>query len=507
MNKKIYSILLAVSLVFPMLTSCSDWLEVEPDDKQVDYWNSKEEVEAIISSAYYRMRQAVPTIIKWGELRGGAMFTSTNKEAKLQDFVMTADNALCDYDYLYQVIGYANSVIQYAPQVQAKDNTYYDAVMNSHLCEAYFLRAYSYLLLVKNFKEVPLVLEPYVNDSQEFNIAKSSEDSIVAQVKADMESALATKAAKSTYETDWETKGRVTKWALYALMADACLWSEDYDKCITYCDLILNADQSGESFYPKFLSRTQDWYTIFYPGNSNEGIFELNWDYETENSNNNFTSLFPSSGSSGIMFTTTTSAKMTAENDEVALTSAGSERTGRMNLATYVESGGTKYLWKYRGNDVADIEGGLRLHNDANFIIYRVAEIIMMKAQAEAMKGNLTEALKMDNMIRARAGLSEISDEEMLNYNEETVLDEILEQKELEFLGEGKRWYDLLWLGRISNYKYKTKAIQMICQGNQTTNEDWIVSALNDNYAWYIPLPSDDIEHNQLLVQNPYYSK
>ena len=38
-----------------------------------------------------------------------------------------------------------------------------------------------------------------------------------------------TDAAKGTYEVEWETKGRATKWALYALMADACLWS-----CLLY---------------------------------------------------------------------------------------------------------------------------------------------------------------------------------------------------------------------------------------------------------------------------------
>lgn len=489
------------------LTSCSEWLDVLPKNEQVstEYWKSKEEVEAVINSGYYEMRKAVPTLIKWGELRGGAMYTTDTKNSKLQDFVMTTDNDLCKYDNLYSVINYANTVIKNAPGVQSRDNTYYSSVLNSHLCEAYFMRAYCYLILVKNFKEVPLITEPYTDDSQDVNIAKSSEEAIIEQIKADVKTALDTHAAKSTYENDWETKGRVTKWALYALMADACLWSEDYETCKTYCDLILNANTSGEQFYPRFLKNSQNWYSIFYPGNSNESILELNWDYELAKETNNFSSsLFPMGSNKGLMFTTAASTKL---EEESMNTTAVGDRKGRTELATYVSYNGVKYLWKYYGNDVADIEGGVRLHQDANFILYRVAEIILMKAQADAMTGNISEAIDLVNQIRQRAGLSEISDEEKQNYDEETTLEEILDQKEMEFFGEAKRWYDLLWLARVRDHKYKNKAIDDICEGNQTTKAEWIKSALIDNYAWYIPLPQNDIEHNQLLVQNPYYTK
>lgn len=37
-----------------------------------------------------------------------------------------------------------------------------------------------------------------------------------------------------SYDEVWANKGRATKWSLYALMADVCLWMEDYDGCITY---------------------------------------------------------------------------------------------------------------------------------------------------------------------------------------------------------------------------------------------------------------------------------
>jgi len=512
MKQKFIKIICAICVICG-LSSCNDWLDVLPNNEQVtdNYWKSKEDVEAVIASGYYYMRQCVPTMIKWGELRGGTIYSSNTSDSKLQDFNMTPSHSLCDWSNVYKVIGMANSVIMYAPSVE--DNTYYDAIRNSHLAEAYFMRAYCYLLLVKNFRDVPLVLTAYVNDNASFDLAKSTEKEIIAQIKEDVKTALATGAAKGTYEEDWATKGRVTKWALYALMADACLWSEDYDQCVEYCDMILNAT---DAFRPVFMSNTNDWYTIFYPGNSNESIMELNWDYTTNQQSNNFSGLFTMSTSSTLKPTTEAVTKMKNETQTLkdkGITEDG--RMGRMLLATYVPDNGmvlgwptaNQYLiWKYYGTDVQDITGGARVYQDANFILYRVAEIMLMKAQALTMKGSGSwqDAVNLVNRVRNRAALDDY-DANVSELDELTLLEEILDQKEMEFVAEAKRWYDLLWFGRIGNSKYKTQFIAKVIEGNQTTNQQWILSVLQDQNAWYMPLPQSDIEHNKLLEQNPYY--
>ena len=89
--KKNIIILMTAALTLTTATSCNDWLDVLPNNEQVtdDYWKSKEDVEAVIASGYYYMRQCVPTFIKWGELRGGALYSINTTDAKLQDFNMT----------------------------------------------------------------------------------------------------------------------------------------------------------------------------------------------------------------------------------------------------------------------------------------------------------------------------------------------------------------------------------------------------------------------------------
>ena len=195
-------------------------------------------------------------------------------------------------------------------------------------------------------------------------------------------------------------------------------------------------------------------------------------------------------------------------------------------------------LWKYRGTDVVDATT-VRTHTDANFILYRVADVMLMKAEALVMKGQASwrSAVAVINQIRNRAGLPDfvdVNDDDALNaLDQYTLLTEVLDQREMEFLGEAHRWYDILRLARYDasfapegtvednsglsyeTYKtsgfgenvfaYKTKAIELITSYNQTTSPIQLQSVLQNSWAWYLPLPEDDITTNSNLKQNPYY--
>lgn len=538
------------------LTSCNDWLDLRPNNEQVtdDYWQSKEDVEAVVASGYYYMRTAVPYVLSWGELRGGNFYNlgTSLAASKMQDFDMQQSNAMCDYSKLYQVISMANSVLDYAPDVQGIDDTYYNAMMQSHLCEAYFQRAWAYSILVKNWKEVPLITSAYVNDDAELSVPKASESEIIAQIKEDCMSALATGAAKATYEEDWQTKSRATKWALYAVMADICLWNHEYDECVKYADMILNA---SDALRPAFISETSKWFEIFCPGLSNESIFELYWSYADEGSNNNFASLFPVAGviqgssTGSFNFTQAATDDMIEETLNVILNSGlSSGRIGRMYLASYYGSSfsatsnsvalSSPALWKYRGTEVEDVATvRTSTNNDANFILYRVADVMLMKAEALVMKGQSSwaEAVGLINQIRKRAGLAELAstDDDIAAMDQVLLLSEVMHQRSMEFLGEAHRWYDLLRLARYDkkfapsgtvednegltyeayksnfgedNAQYKNMAMSIIIEANQTTSDDQLKSVLQNSWSWYLPLPESDItSSNNVLVQNPYY--
>lgn len=509
------------------LTSCNGWLDILPNNEQVtdNYWKSKEDVEAVVASGYYYMRQAVPTMIVWGEVRGGTLYSTNTNHAYLQNFNVTPSSSICAYSSIYKVIGMANSVLKYAPSVMTEDETYYESVMKSHLCEALFMRAWSYLLLVKNFRDVPLVVEAFVNDDADYMTPKSKEADIIAQIKQDVKDALATGAAKDVYEdTDgygWQSKGRVTKWALYALMADVCLWNHDYDEAIQYCNYILDIPAGDTSFRPRFIQNPAQWYEIFYPGNSNESIFELNWEQNLAQTNG-FGSWFTVSSASTLKYTDYARDRIISETAAAAVnaTAMGLDdgRVGRMLFASFVTdainqssyaTANNFCVWKYKGTDVVDI-GNTRPSEDANFILYRVPDVMLMKAEALVMKGGAeawTTALDLINQIRSRACLDALTIN-VAESDEKEMLDAVMNEWDMEFLAEGKRWYNLLRYGRYDNGDgvYKNEFINQVIEGNQTTKDEWIKSVLQDENAWYMPIPYSEISVNPLLEQNPYYS-
>lgn len=548
MKNNLYNFLLTIAFSLS-LSSCNDWLNLLPNNEQVTerYWQSKEEVEAVVTSGYVYMRKSVPTLINWGELRGGDFYYlgSGKPEAKMQDFDLLPTNSLCAYADIYKVISMANSVLELAPGVRSKDNTYYESMMKSHLCEAYFMRAWAYTVLVKNFKEVPLITSAYVNDNAPMYLPKNSESEIIAQIKEDLFTAIDLGAAKGHYEEDWQTKGRATKWALYAAMADICLWNHEYDECIQYANLLIEAT---DALRPVFMSDPNSWYDLFFPGLSNESIFELYWDYQTESSTNNFTEVFATapSQSSKLNFSPYAISKLGVEEMDVIknVMTAGSDvngRLGRTYLATYIGSSLTPILWKYRGTDVVDATN-TRTHFDADFILYRMADILLMKAEALVMKGESSwkDAIQLINQIRERAYLDDFidlsaldADEMIASLDQFTLLSEVIEQRQLEFFGEAHRWYDILRLARYDadfapsgtveetdklayetyntmgfgdvTFNYKEKALSLITQSNSTTSTAQLESVLQDSWAWYLPLPQGDIDANPQLKQNPFY--
>ncbi|HAE41856.1 MAG TPA: RagB/SusD family nutrient uptake outer membrane protein [Clostridiales bacterium] len=510
MKRISYILIISCSL---LLTGCSDWLDILPKNEQVtdNFWKSKEDVEAVVISGYYNMRQASEELIDWGELRGASVyyFGGTGSQmTKLQNFQLIPADPISDWATIYKVINMANSVIKYAPGVRENDPTYSEGAMYSHLTEAYFMRALMNFYLVRNYKEAPLILEPYVTDKAPFSIAKSNEEEIMAQIKTDILTAINSNAAKEFFvNEEWAgaSKGRATIWALYALMAETSLWSENYAESIKYADFLINATAPRR---PAFMATPSQWFSIFNPGNSNESIFELNWDGTTYNQTSGSPSnYFTIAANASRQFSETMMARLMAEDEEIA---ASGNETVRSLFGAYIPVGEDDELaagciWKYRGTEVQD-KDVMRINSDANWIIYRMADILLIKAESLIWKdeSGWQEAVDIINKIRFRSNLNAI-EVNLSEMDEESMLDLVLYERDIELAAEGKRWYDLVRFGKSKDYKYKNSFITIITDNNATANDSWIRSVLKNNYAWYLPIYERELEVNTLLTQNPYY--
>ena len=164
-------------------------------------------------------------------------------------------------------------------------------------------------------------------------------------------------------------------------------------------------------------------------------------------------------------------------------------------------------IWKYIGklNDGATARDG-STENDQNYIIYRLADIYLMKSEANIMLGTddgYAKGADLINQIRERAGLADIS----ATSNQQSMLLLLLQERQREFFAEGKCWFDLLRIGSRDNYKYKELLIEQVLSVAGANNQAVMRSKLADTNSWYMPYHEDETAVNPLLKQNSYYEK
>ncbi|MBQ8114600.1 MAG: RagB/SusD family nutrient uptake outer membrane protein [Prevotella sp.] len=515
--------MLVTGLTFCLLTSCGDFLEIVPENNlPVDnFWTSKSDVDASLSSGYYYLRTLAQdgtgsSLLEWGEHRAGVIYYTGS--SALQSYTVKATTSSAKWGTLYQIINQANLVLEHAAQAQASDQTYTQQELNSHYCEAYFLRALAYFYIVRNWRDAPLSLRGYETDETPLLLPKSSEAEIIAQIKKDLNTAIELGAAKDQWDTTWETKGKATSWSIYALMADVCLWNHDFDECIKYCDKILE-DKTGLA--PKFISTNTHaaWFAMFCPGNSDESIYEVQWNADKLSNNaaqvNQLYNLF--SPTSSYYYRMSTQAGMDFQQDwiETINISRTTDESAavRTQYGSYYSPGGntTKYIWKYLGDNASMTQQ--RTVFDNNFIIYRVSEVMLMKAEALIMRtcgqndDDKAEAVALINKIRTRTNLSTLNADALTDLS--SLMDALLYERVMEFVGEGKAWYDFLRVARYTDTNgvvdFKEYFINKVLSYQEGATASRIKSVLMNENAWYLPVPDSEIKVNGLLLQNPYY--
>ncbi|MBK6284819.1 MAG: RagB/SusD family nutrient uptake outer membrane protein [Draconibacterium sp.] len=159
-------------------------------------------------------------------------------------------------------------------------------------------------------------------------------------------------------------------------------------------------------------------------------------------------------------------------------------------------------IWKYVGQapDGQSARSGSQQYS-CNWILYRFADVLLMKAEALSQKGDYLSAYNIINQIRDRAGVGPLS----IANSPTAYEDAILEERALELSFEGKRWFDLLRMGRRNNYARKSKLIDIIVSNVPSTQKRILATKLTNPNGWYLPISKDEIERNKNLTQNPYY--
>jgi hypothetical protein len=479
-----------------IFTSCENWLALEPQDAitRQEYWKTKEQVEAAVYGCYASLlgttdnqRSIVESMFLWGEMRADMVVPNINAAANEVEVVngnILETNSVSNWRSLYKTINYCNTIIKFAPEVLNEDPTFKQSQLNSYLAEVLTIRSLLYFYLVRTFKEVPLKIEPTVSDQDEYELAKSSEEEIIAQILQDLEDAES--MAVLTYNNHAQNKGRITRYTVNALQADVYLWAEDYVNTIASCDKIVNSGQFG-------LVGGNEWFSAqFAVGNSNESIFELQFDVQKTNP---FFDMFNTSrrwiASALVLEEVYTIDFLAPENKDIRADGGSLRSDGR--------------IWKYLGLD--ESRSRTSTESYAHWIVYRYADILLLKAEALAQTGGGVEALAIIDQIRTRANALVATERGIEPDDVAGLTDYILEERARELAFEGKRWFDVLRNARRDDYARLDILISMAVKSAPPDRQQSIINKLLDSNSHYLPIFLQELQINRKLEQNPFYQR
>lgn len=386
----------------------------------------------------------------------------------------TRDPLISDINSLwvgfYETINRCNNVLKYVPIVSDKKLDI-DNRREIIQGEATFLRAYVYFNLVRIWGDVPLSITPTeTTDPATINMPRTPVDEVYAQIIKDLEYCI---DVLPRADVSTQKGGRATQGAAYALLAQvyAAKSPADWSKVKEFCDKVISSN-----IYSLLPSYDQLFDGDHY--NNSESIFEIQYEQPSVTTWTYQIWCPPSTTSDTWRKFNTPTVNLIdafrAEGDSIRLHSSTvfEDVTGNWVDPIYGTMVPFVNKWRHPGGwSSAD-----------HWYVIRLAETILLRAEAENELGDIHSALTDLKLVRDRVNLG------VKNLTtKEAVLDAVLLERRLELAYECYRWYDLLRTGRAIN-----------------TMRDlgYPVEAPRD---LLYPLPQDERNRNPKLTQNPGY--
>ena len=539
-----------------LLSSCSDFLDITPLNKVVleNFWTQKSEVNAVLMGCYESL-ESEESIIRmgvWGEMRSenilqGASIGNEYNEILNENILPT--NSLTKWNVMYQTINRCNTVCHYAPMVQKKDPNYTVNELNANIAEASFIRDLCYFYLIRTFRDVPMSFEPTIDDTKEFQIPATPMNAALDSLIKDLESVK--DYAVKRYVDDskmsnaqaasqaYENSSRVTRVAIYALLADLNLWRGNYDETIKYCDLIIDfkknqykekiaqigdlTDMQEFAGIPLILEAPAGSVTcgnayneIFGTGNSFESIFELYFRNNQQVKNKYVNEFFGKdrlgsiSGLSRYCKDAATGNSDLFTKNDCRVYATSEKSNSRYAITKYVNSSVSMDI-----KNVTD-EKSLKLTTSrgnaeyANWIIYRLTDVMLMKAEACILKGEAEyeTAFTLINAVNKRAhNYTTSAAKDTLVFDDYRTSQEkmeqlLLDERNRELMFEGKRWYDLV---RIAVRDGNNQRLVSEATKKYQDKVNALKIKLADPNIIFFPYNKEELKVNPFLKQNSAY--
>lgn len=449
-------ILCCLLLLFLLNTGCKKILEVTPQSSITEemYFKNEGDFEPYVTGMYTFMRSFANNIT-YGTERSEELVAAQNSRFGVAwTQIITPSSGAVNYNDWYKAIGNCNLLL-----ARIKDFPFSSADTKKRItAETYSLRAYFYFSLARIVGDAPLMLDA-ITDEHVPLLPRSSANDVFKQIQTDLDAAIENFKGMSGFSvTGYPSRYRFAYASAQALKADAKLWSakvlgggtSDFNDAIT---AISEVELSGRTLNIDFKNVT----TVRAATNP-ETILAAFYLRDETGANYGLNALPFLTGIQGALNIDSLPYVQTTTNGQGAYQISPKSKalftpSDKRIPFTYVterQLTGPKISWitklpgtKYTDDRVSD--------NDV--IIYRLADIFLMKAEAYAGLNNTTQAIQSLNKVRSRAGTGNYSGAT----DKTTVEKEILDERGRELYFENKRWYDLVRFhkgGTINVYTY-----------------------------------------------------
>jgi hypothetical protein len=506
---RVFSYLL--SLTSYLFIACADLDQTSLSSIDRDnFYQSKEDIETAINGIYqeftvdgfygmFNNQSIYINDLQTDYVKAGAQTNSAHIR-ELSNFAVQPTNLFVGYAWEehYTAINRANVVIDKVTEAGWLDKQ----TRQNYINEARFLRALMYFNLVRYFGGVPIVL----HDGEGEGAARNSVDEVYEQIVADFNAAESLPVAtRDTRPSSLAATALLSKvylvWAQTSSEEGKANQRDYYQKAISYAQRVI--DSGKYHLIDKFID---NWSVD--KKNGPEHIFSIEHD-RTVNGNITAHCTFATNWSDAEPVLLATSDRYYEESD-----AKDQRRDGSWAKRIYNPNTGTDFVFtvprfrKYIDslNFANPASSGNAAGHSTNTVIIRYAEVLLIKAEAEnELNGPTAAAYDAINQVRRRAywspylniqqSPSDGSALELSGLSQEEFREKLREERRLEFILEGQRWFDLIrWHILVKYVKEHTPASENLKLQN--------VSKRN----YLLPLPQDQIILNPNLEQNWGYS-
>ena len=529
MKRGIYYVMLC--LVGLTALSCNKQLDISPIDQIPDqnFWSTEKELDAAVAGGYAILRKTLAESPKnsndangyhnrfymYGDRRG-LLFRSYAKD-QIRDLTDGAlktnklrtewgttrqwDDILFNWAPFFQVIEQCNTVIENAGRVP--DNEFFgERSRQSYVAEARFLRAFTYFYIVRVWGNVPLVTKSKTADK----LGRTDYNAVLDFVETELT------AVESLLPVNYNVAGkksiRATQGTVQATLAHVYAWRQKYVEAIASATKVINGGvyrlltgaQRGEPLASRFMMEYQQ----IWKGKTDEGIFEIDFDAATgeigvNGSLANLTMFGPKAANRNeplwalnfLKIGDSTNAKGTRTSQLATPKQFFPDTTSDLRYVAQFDTLNsptnpaltmfTKYQW------VVDASRNLF---DANIVIFRMADIILLRAEANAALKNYIPARQDLNTIRTRVWTKPFTGAD------DQLPMEIFKERTRELLGEGHYFYDLVRTRLLIDPDYVKVPLR----------PDVLPADFNDG-AWTWPVSNRAFVDNPNMAQMRYWQR